>query len=161
MTGELGECRGWAGETEGVDRSLLGRPWQGSSGGVGRWSELMVLVLRLHGRQPRVGDKLVWPGSTNPVTLANPCLRPPSLFPPPQHGISVVPVRSDPGWGKAIRMDFLIDQGFPGYHLSNMALHLGILVARSCGFSRCGARSETIFPTSCPGNTAGPQATGL
>lgn len=99
MTGELGGCRGWVGEMEGVDCSPLGHPGRALGRGRGQAvradSTQLALVSRLCGRQPRVGNKLVWPGSISPGTLASP--RPHTPMPASS---LVVPVGSNPGPGE-------------------------------------------------------------
>lgn len=78
MTRELGGFRGWAGETEGVDRSLLGRPWQGSSGGSGQ-------VVRADGSCLEVTWKATQGGGQVGVAgIHQPCDSGQSMSPPPK-----------------------------------------------------------------------------
>lgn len=89
MTRELGGSRGWAGGMEGVDRSLLGHPWQGSCGDRGQAVRAEVSFLEVTWKATQGGGYIGMFGTHQPCVSGQSTSRPPSPFPPLQHGMLI------------------------------------------------------------------------
>lgn len=79
MTRELGGCRGWAAEMEGVGCSLLGPPWQGYGEGSGQVVRADSSCLEVTGKATLGGGQIGVARIYQPCDFGQATSQPPSL----------------------------------------------------------------------------------